>query len=133
MANLAGRRVLVVGSETELGREAAEALAEAGATLAVVSGSTEGESAFAVKRLARKLNAAASQAIDASNEAAVRVMLRQVSKELGGLYAVVDATGRGHTHLERLARRELERSGGGAFVVAEAGEDVAAAVDGGAA
>ena len=126
------KRVLLAGAETELGRACAEALSRAGMKLALVAGSADGETAFAVKRLAKKLNAAASQAIDATNEAAVRVMVRQVAKELGGLDAVVDATGASPGHVERLARKELDRSGGSIFVVASSADDVVEAIDGGA-
>lgn len=108
------------------------ALADAGASLALVSSAADSEAAFAVQRLARKVGAAASQAIDAANEAAVRVMVRQVSKSLGGLDACVDASGSDavRAHLEQLASREMERSGGGVFVVAAEGTDVVAAVAG---
>jgi NAD(P)-dependent dehydrogenase (short-subunit alcohol dehydrogenase family) len=126
------KRALIVGAETELGRACAESLAEAGMTLALVAGTTEGEAAFAVKRLASKLGAAASQAIDASNEAAVRVMLRQISKETGGLDAVIDATGAGYPHFETLARREMDRTGRGVLVVPHSVDEMLAAIDGGA-
>jgi NAD(P)-dependent dehydrogenase (short-subunit alcohol dehydrogenase family) len=123
-------RVLLIGAETELGRACAQALAHAGMTLAFVAATTDGETAFAVKRLAGKLGAATSQAIDASNEAAVRVMMRQSAKALGGLDAVVDGTGAGHEHVERLARKELDRAGGGVFIVASSVEDIVAAIEG---
>ncbi|HUF52399.1 MAG TPA: SDR family oxidoreductase [Dehalococcoidia bacterium] len=125
-------RVLVLGAESDLGRACAQALADSGATLALIAGTTEAEAAFAVKRLAARLGARTSQAIDASNEAAVRVMVRQVSKHLGGLDAVIDATGAGYPHVETLARRELERSGGGTFLVAHSAEDIVDAIEGSA-
>ncbi len=120
---ISGKRVLVLGAETAVGRSAAAALAEAGARLALVAATPEAEAAFAVQRLARRLGGIA-QAIDATNEAAVRVMLRQVSKALGGLEAVLFAAEAGAgtaTALDlivRLGARELARSGGGALVVA---------------
>lgn len=77
-----------------------------------------------MKRLARNLGAATSQAIDATNEAAVRVMMRQVSKDMGGLDAIVDVTGAGYEHLERLGRRELDRSGSGVFIIASSADAV---------
>src|SRR3990170_9005516 len=82
-------RALVLGAETPVGRAIAAALAEAGARLALVASTTDAETAFAVQRLARRTGAALSQAIDATNEMAVRVMARQVSKALGGLDVVV--------------------------------------------
>jgi NAD(P)-dependent dehydrogenase (short-subunit alcohol dehydrogenase family) len=129
---LAGQRVLLLGAETDLGRACAEALAGAGATLALVSATGDAEAAFAVKRLASKLGAAASQAIDATNEAAVRVMVRQVSKALGGLNAVVVAAqDPGIAGMaEPLAEREMQRSGGGAFVVAQDAGHIVRAVAG---
>jgi len=125
--NLTGKRVLLLGAETDLGAEVASALAEAGATLALVSSTDAGDAAFAVKRLARKLGAF-SQAIDASNEMAVRVMVRQVAKELGSLDATVICTD--SEHIERFATREMEKGGGGVFVDAREAADVAAAVAG---
>jgi hypothetical protein len=87
--DLTGKRVLLVGAETDLGAEIARALADASASLALIAASNDPQTAFAVQRLARKLGAPVSQAIDATNEMAVRVMVRQVSKELGGLQAIV--------------------------------------------
>jgi hypothetical protein len=88
-SDLSSKRLLLIGVETELGAEIARALAEAGASLALIAASNDPQTAFAVQRLARKLGAPVSQAIDATNEMAVRVMVRQVSKELRGLHAVV--------------------------------------------
>jgi NAD(P)-dependent dehydrogenase (short-subunit alcohol dehydrogenase family) len=124
-------RVLLLGAETDPGAATATALANAGAQLALVSGSRDAEAAFAVQRLARRLNAT-SQAIDATNEAAVRVMVRQVSKEMGGIEAAVscveDATAR--ELFERHTRREMKRTGEGVYVDATATSDVVAAIAG---
>ena len=87
--DLAGKRVLLLGAETERGAEFARALGEAGALLALIAASNDPQTAFSVQRLARKLDAPVSQAIDATNEMAMRVMVRQVSKQLRGLDAVV--------------------------------------------
>jgi NAD(P)-dependent dehydrogenase (short-subunit alcohol dehydrogenase family) len=76
-----------------------------------------------VQRLARRLRAP-SQAIDATNEMALRVMVRQVSKLLGGLDITVFAAGLGEATGDslalaaRYAGREMARDGGGALVVA---------------
>ena len=106
--DLTGKRVLVVGAETEVGRAVATAVAEAGGSVAAVVAASEAEAAFAVQRLARRLSSGGrkviAQAIDATNEAAVRVMVRQVSKELGGLDAVVYC----RQPLEPLRRDEVE-------------------------
>ncbi len=114
---VAGRRVLVLGAETELGRAAAAALAEMGARLALASGAPESSAAFQVQRLARRLGALA-YALPAANEAALRVMARQVAKALGGLDALVvclpEAAAMGWAL--RYAGREIARSGGGITV-----------------
>lgn len=120
--DLSGKRVLLVGAETDLGAEIARALAEAGAALALIAASNDPQAAFAVQRLARKLNAPVSQAIDATNEMAVRVMVRQVSRDLRGLDAVVfcgpdDA--RMRTLALQFGQKELGRRGGGVLVDAE--------------
>jgi len=118
-----GTRVLLLGAETEVGRAIAEALAAGAALLSLVATSPDAETAFAVQRLGRRLNAVA-QAIDAGNEMAVRVMVRQVAKELGGLDAVVFCAGPGtkiQSSLElalRFGGREMARAGGGVFVAA---------------
>ena len=125
---LAGKRVLILGAETEVGRAVTTAVAEAGAGVAAVAATIEAEAAFAVQRLARRLASnerkVIAQAIVATNEAAMRVMVRQVSKELGGLDAVVLVTTECASQREvymELARwhggRELSRSGGGKLVV----------------
>ncbi len=125
MTDLSSKRVLLIGAESERGRVIAAALAEAGARLALVGSTNDPETAFAVQRLARKLQAQASQAIDATNEMAVRVMVRQVSKVLGGLDAVVfaadlgDATPLAVDLARRFADREFARLGlAGALIAA---------------
>ena len=97
-----------------------------------MAASPDPDAAFGVQRLARKLGAPASQAIDATNEAALRVMVRQVGKALGGLDAVVDATGAAGTRAvaEAVARREMDRTGGGVDVIAIEPVEVVRAVAG---
>src|SRR5438445_5268932 len=91
--SLAGKRALLLGAETDVGRVIATAVVEAGAHVALIAATNDAEAAFAVQRLARRLASlerkVISQAIDATNKAAVRVMVRQVSKELGGLDGIV--------------------------------------------
>jgi hypothetical protein len=129
-ADLSGKRVLLLGAETELGRAIVVALADAGARVALVGSTNDSETAFEVKRRARKVGAEVSQAIDATNEMAVRVMVRQVSKALGGLDGVVDCTrtdqvvpgnrdeaSRPHKFLFRFAGRELLSNEGGCFLI----------------
>lgn len=113
--------MLLLGAETEVGRAVADALASAGADVAVVAATSDAEAAFAVQRLARRLSAVA-QAIDATNEMAVRVMVRQVAKQLGGLDAVVfcldiDPSDRRALDFALVyGARQMERGGGGVFV-----------------
>ena len=118
-------RALVLGAETPAGRAIAAALAAAGAQLALVAATGDAETAFAVQRLARRLGAL-SQAIDATNEMAVRVMTRQVAKALGGLNALFFCADLGAGTAAslalacRFATREMARGGGGAIVVTSA-------------
>jgi NAD(P)-dependent dehydrogenase (short-subunit alcohol dehydrogenase family) len=133
-SGLSGKRVLLLGAETELGRATTAALTEAGARVAVVGATNDPETAFAVQRLARKVGADVSQAIDATNEMAVRVMVRQVSKALGGLEGVVCAVEDAQTAglVRKQAAREFRRRGyAGSFVATmpeAAVEDVLAAL-----
>src|SRR3990172_11219580 len=116
-------RALVLGAETPAGRALAVALAESGAQLALVASAGDAETAFAVQRLARRLGAL-SQAIDATNEMALRVMTRQVAKGLGGLDALFFCADLGAATAEalalacRFAAREMARAGGGVIVAA---------------
>jgi NAD(P)-dependent dehydrogenase (short-subunit alcohol dehydrogenase family) len=119
MPDLTGKRVLILGAETDIGRAVTTAVAEAGANVAAVAATSDAEAAFAVQRLARRLSSGErkviAQAIDATNEAAVRVMVRQVSKELDELDAVVfcadlsDATGAALDYLHKFGGKELNR------------------------
>jgi NAD(P)-dependent dehydrogenase (short-subunit alcohol dehydrogenase family) len=133
MPELTGKRVLILGAETEIGRAVTTAVAEAGASVAAIAATSDAEAAFAVRRLARRLSSderkVIAQAIDATNEAAVRVMVRQVSKELGGLDVVVhspapteDVPGlhralEAHNFLTRFGGRELDRFGVGSIIL----------------
>lgn len=127
MLALDGRRVIVLGAETDLGRGVVTALSKAGASLALVSSASDSANAFEVQRSARRIGAL-SQAIDATNEAAIRVMVRQLSKELGGIDGAVSCvTGLVARELfERHARREIKRTGEGVFVDATVTTDVVA-------
>jgi NAD(P)-dependent dehydrogenase (short-subunit alcohol dehydrogenase family) len=143
--HLTGKRVLILGAETEIGRAVTTAVAEAGASVAAIAATSDAEAAFTVQRLARRLSSGErkviAQAIDATNETAVRVMVRQVSKELGGLDTIVtfapsfaDLAGMAPEHAVReassrhinwmlsferglkVAEREFNRAGGGKLV-----------------
>jgi NAD(P)-dependent dehydrogenase (short-subunit alcohol dehydrogenase family) len=117
-------RAVVLGAETAAGRVVAAVLASA--HLAVVAATSDAAAAFEVQRLGRQLQAP-SQAIDATNEMATRVMMRQIVKELGGLDLLAfcadlgPATGPALTLAARFAAREMLRSGkSGTIVVAAA-------------
>jgi hypothetical protein len=116
-------RALVLGAETPAGRALAAALVAADARLALVAAGVDAGAAFEVQRLSRRLGAL-SQAIDATNEMAVRVMTRQLSKALGGLDALFFCADLGAATAQalalacRFAAREMARGGGGAIVVA---------------
>ena len=122
-AQLGGMRALVLGAETAAGRHLAAALTAAGARTAIVAAGAEAEVAFAVQRLARRIGAA-SQAIDAGNEMAVRVMTRQISKAMGGLDLLVFCADLGERTTDalalaaRFAAREIARAGAGRILVA---------------
>ncbi len=122
-AHFSGIRALVLGAETAAGRVLATALATAGAHTAIVAASPDAEVAFEVQRLSRRIGAT-SQAIDATNEMAVRVMTRQLSKRLGGLDLLLfcadlgDGTADALDLASRFAAREIARTGEGAIVIA---------------
>jgi hypothetical protein len=112
-----------LGAETAAGRAFAAALTSTGARTAVVAAVTDADAAFTVQRLAGRIGAM-SQAIDATNEMAVRVMTRQVSKTLGGLDLVVfcahlgEGTADALAVASRFAAREMARADGGVILVA---------------
>ncbi len=133
-AQLGGVRALVLGAETAAGQLLAAALATAGARTTIVAAKPDAAVAFAVQRLSRRIGAA-SQAIDATNEMALRVMTHQVSKRLGGLDLLVFCADLGNETQSalalavRFAAREMARTGGGSILAAlpeGAGVDVAA-------
>lgn len=97
-----------------------------------MASTVDADAAFSAQRLSRRLGAAMSQAIDGSNQAALRIMVRQVGKTLGGLDAFIDATGVALVPgiAEPLARREMDRTGGGVYVVADEADAVVRAVAG---
>jgi len=124
VADLSGRRALVVGAETAAGEEVARALAAAGAQVALVTAAPGAERALHVQRLARRLAREyglrpLAQAIDPHNDMAVRVMVRQMAKAMGGLDLAFfcpdpdDATAQeAFSLLVRHATREMKRQGG---------------------
>ena len=93
--DLSGKRALVVGAASSVGRAIALALSEAGADVTVTSTTPAAGEALAVKRLARQIAITGPrrepQALDASLGTAVQVMVRQVVRDMGGLDILVTA------------------------------------------
>lgn len=118
MANLdlSGKRILVVGAESGLGRAIATGLADLAAAVGVVGTTNDGETTLAVQRLSRRFGGP-GQAIDGTNDMAVRVMVRQIAKELGGLDAIVCASPEAAPLVIRHGGKELDRSDGRHFVL----------------
>ena len=88
-ASLDGKRVLVVGGETALGRALAVGLAEAGADVAIASLSPDTKSEFAVNSALNELWALGRRGlalvIDASDAAQMRDAVARAERELGRL------------------------------------------------
>ncbi len=85
--DLSGTRALVVGFANPTGRTITEALAEAGADVAVASATMDGDEVMAAKRAAKAVTAQGretfSQGWDVTLPTNVRVGLRQLVKEFG--------------------------------------------------
>lgn len=93
--DLSGKRALVVGAATSVGRAIALALSEAGADVAVTSTTPDAAEAQAVKRLAEQIAVTGSRrqphVLDASQGDAVQATVREVVNDLGGLDVLVTA------------------------------------------
>ncbi|HYE59027.1 MAG TPA: SDR family NAD(P)-dependent oxidoreductase, partial [Rhodothermales bacterium] len=90
--SLDGRTAVVTGASRGLGRAMAEAIAAAGADVALVSSHPGGtsETAESVRALGRK---AWSFAADFSDRAAVAVLFEQVTREVGDVHVLVNNAG----------------------------------------
>jgi len=92
MSALLGKRVLVIGGETAVGRALAVGLAEAGADVAIASLSKDMQAEFAINSALNELWALGRRgfalAIDASDAAQVREAVARAETELGALDAV---------------------------------------------
>jgi NAD(P)-dependent dehydrogenase (short-subunit alcohol dehydrogenase family) len=92
---LADHRALVIGAGTAAGRVAAIALARAGADVACAATSLDGDEVMATRRTRRAVEAlgrrAPEYAFDLTLGQNVRVSMRQVAKDLGGLDVLVIA------------------------------------------
>ena len=93
--DLSGKRALVVGAASGVGRAIALALAEAGAELALATVTTAAEETLALRKTARAVRdmgrTAIERSVDASSGQGAQVMVRQVAKELGGIDVLVTA------------------------------------------
>ena len=87
--NLKGKRILVVGGETALGRALAVGLAEWGADVAIASLSPSADAEFAINSALNELWALGRRglalAIDASSADDVRETVQRAERELGRL------------------------------------------------
>ena len=90
---MAGKRVLVVGGETAVGRAVAVGLAEAGADVAIASLTQETEAEFSINSALNELWALGRQGvalvIDASDADEVRDALHRAEREIGRSDAAV--------------------------------------------
>jgi len=124
---LTGKRVLVLGGETALGRALAVGLAEPGADVAIASLTTDTKAEFAINSALNELWALGRRGvalpIDASDVAQVRDAVARAERELGRLDLAAVAVGETKAALDVL-REALE----GRDVVVVEGEDAAAAL-----
>jgi len=96
-ADLSGKRILVIGGETAVGRAVAVGLAEAGADVAVASLTQKTKAEFAVHSALNEVWALGRQGvalvIDAQDADEVRQAVRQSDHELGRIDAAVVVSG----------------------------------------
>ncbi len=120
MANFSGKRVLVVGGETTLGRAVAVGLAEAGADVAIASLTSETPAEFAINSALNELWALGRRgvalAIDAASAGDLVEAMMTAELELGPLDLVVVASEGAPVALEALEGRKVVEvaSGSGA-------------------
>ena len=112
--NLAGRRVLVVGGETALGRAVVIGLAEAGADVAILSLSPDTKAEFAINSALNELWALRRKglalAIDATDAGELRGAVERADRELGRLDLAAVVAGAGTVAVDVLEMAMAERS-----------------------
>ena len=93
--DLTGKRALVVGAASGIGRAIALAFAEAGADIALCTSTTSPDETLALRKVAREVRDlgrnAIEQSTDVSSGQGAQVMVRQVAKDLGGIDVLVNA------------------------------------------
>lgn len=118
MANLSGKRVLVAGGETALGRALAVGLAEAGADVAIASLSKETKAEFAINSALNELWALGRRglalAIDASNADEVIEAIATAERELGPLDLVAVVSQGARVAVEAIEGRKVIELASGA-------------------
>jgi NAD(P)-dependent dehydrogenase (short-subunit alcohol dehydrogenase family) len=87
---LSGKTVLVTGGAKRLGRAIAQAAAEAGAGVAVTYRNSEREAEALIEELARQDVEALALRCDVTDEDSVREMVKEVTRELGGIDVLVN-------------------------------------------
>jgi NAD(P)-dependent dehydrogenase (short-subunit alcohol dehydrogenase family) len=91
--SMQGKRVLVIGGETSIGRAIAVGLAEAGADVAIASLTNDTQAEFAINSALNEVWAIGRRgvalAIDASDATGVRAAVARAEAELGGIDAVI--------------------------------------------
>ncbi len=112
--DLAGKRVLVVGGETALGRAVVIGLAEAGADVAIVSLSSDTNAEFAINSALNELWALQRKglalAIDATDAEQVRDAVERADRELGRLDVAVVVAGVGTVAADALEAAMADRN-----------------------
>jgi NAD(P)-dependent dehydrogenase (short-subunit alcohol dehydrogenase family) len=112
---LAGRRILVIGGETPLGRAIAVGLAERGADVAIASLTSDTKAEFAINSALNELWAMGRKGlalpVDASDEGPLKETFAFAESELGPIHLTVTVT----TQRVALAALDAQRT----FVVPE--------------
>jgi NAD(P)-dependent dehydrogenase (short-subunit alcohol dehydrogenase family) len=113
MVDLTGKRVLVIGGETALGRAIVVGLAEHGADVAICSLTNDTKAEFAINSALNELWAMGRKghalAIDASDEDRVRSAIARFEEELGHIHVAVVVEANTNVALDALSGSLHER------------------------
>lgn len=106
--NLAGRRALLVGAATGIGRATAQYFARAGAAVAIADRNQEGGEATCAT-IRQEGGRAQFFAVDVRDEESVRSMIERCVADLGGLEVLVNLAGVGPAgDVDRIEREEWD-------------------------